>query len=715
MKKRIFALLLSLVIILSLAPAAFAGELPDNYTMSVSIVGEHYNVGDSFTADITATAVQASHFASFGFTLNYDKSVLSLQSVTASLDGSWASSTDSGKAGYAINGTMPIAVGTIPVTIAQATFKVIGGKASETVSITEPEMTYPNAASSPTPQVASDSVALHNIKITFSSGANASFGSGDADVSYYAKYKTAGLWSDEARSTAVTELPIATAAEGYRLANGSTENLWTGHLNNAAVLSYAGWEADATLTIQTVARKTIGFAAGENGSLSSTAPITVDVGTALSTVTLPTPTANAGYEFDGWYVDTNKIDVSTYTISEDVTLTAKFVHASYSITFTLSAAGSFTDVSGVTDNKATHGTPVTFKVSANSSHVISAVQYRVSGGGWQTLTAAGGVYTIPGNVITGNIEVAIVASGLHRVEFAAGSNGSVGGTTVFEIAENNTLTIAQLDSVTVTPGAGYEFLGWYIGETKYTDSQITALAVTADTSYTAKFDHASYTVTAENLSCNGATVTHGTDYRFTPTRTGYVVMEVKARVGSSDVTLTKNDDGSYTLPSSAITDAVTISATQIEGSFEFVAEGAYKALEANTKVLIFKTNDRGKSSCYQLGDGTPVYRSEKYNDGGKSYVAIVTAGKTEAQLAQDLLISSVAATDIFYGNLNGDGSLNPADAALINNTLHGRLTDGSDALSITPLMRLQADFNGDKQVTTADMAGVLNRYVNTTP
>ena len=80
---------------------------------------------------------------------------------------------------------------------------------------------------------------------------------------------------------------------------------------------------------------------------------TVDsfVVTENGTITAPANPTKEGYTFDGWYLDANfstKVDFSTFKVTEDVALYAKWVINTYTVTFN-SNGGS--EVANATVNK----------------------------------------------------------------------------------------------------------------------------------------------------------------------------------------------------------------------------------------------------------------------------------------------------------------------------------------------------------------------------
>ena len=952
----------------SLYATTVVPEAQQKYTMTVDFDKEHYNVGETVTATITAKAEADSKFSSFGFTINPTNLTRTGESTT--LDGGLIS--NDGKYGYSITSTnaQPIAVPTTGVAIATITFTANAAGAAN-LALTDCEMTYPNVQINPyTVTAVSDSATVHDIQITLSSGANASFGGTDADIVAYAKYNEAGLWTTAERTTALTMPATITANTGYRLADKIGENLWsdgtTGYADSAAVLAVT-WTENKTLTVQTVATQTISFtAAGEliGGTLDKYDAITVDKGTTLADAGLPTATPNEGYEFTGWFANGERV-LNSFVVNTNITLTAKFAAKNFTWQTPILNNSTISNLTGVTNGTdITYGTPITFTATPNGSYVIIGVSYSVAGSATGTpITAdASGKYTIPGDKILGNVKleintlqyhtvtfaagdgvtsftsaIAYVKTGVagyyasldalkastestftlptptaaagyrlpnageslwwngntgytaaalttltfnadttltakgiltHTVTFTSGGNGTVDPTTLtidsgktvtklpttngnpgysfkewrsgsasgtvmtgeailaaavtadvtyyaifedatytvtiptsaaytvtgnetakhstdytftvaangsnritavtyqigsanavsvdtnggtipgnditanitisvttvgthavtfetgdtqlgtvtngsFTIDDGSKITDTQLATVTKTPTAGYEFKHWYTDTATKTAVDPTTYTVTADTTFYAKFDHATYTVTAPaGVEPVPTTATHGTDYTFNVSHEGYIVTGVTATIGGTTIDVTPVDDGSYKIAGNLITGNITLDVTEIAGSFEFIEASTYKGLAEGTKILVFKTTDLGDGNTYQLSDGSSFVRSGKYNGAGVSYLKIVPASATEAQLAQGLKSVANAPTTLMYGDINGDKKVTPADAGLIHSMLHnGTYTDVSLTFSPTDIQRLRADITGNKQVTTNDIVNVLRSYV----
>lgn len=158
--------------------------------------------------------------------------------------------------------------------------------------------------------------------------------------------------------------------------------------------------------------------------LNDDSPVNVDsTGTTIATLTFTMDTANAtsgetatvGFS-SGLFVYANDDDeIDAELVSDDVTL--KIVHE-----FSDSAEhATVTPVSGVTDGTpktVIEGEDVTFTVAPAENYIITGVSYSVDGGTAIPLTAGeGGIYTIPGSDITGDITLTVTTTDILDWEF----------------------------------------------------------------------------------------------------------------------------------------------------------------------------------------------------------------------------------------------------------------------------------------------------------
>lgn len=507
----------------------------------------------------------------------------------------------------------------------------------------------------------------------------------------------------------VTKAPAPAALEGYRLADQTGEVLWkdeSGKGYTAETVKTAEFRADTVLTAQSVKTYKVTFVSEDPAMASISGSQTLDAGTTITEI--PTATYTAGYTFKEWRIGgiayASDEALKAVAINSDTTVTLFAKDASYSATLNGGAAAEITDVTGITDGQAVHGTDITFKLTAKDGYKVTAVAYKINGGAAVKITPSSeGVYTIPGAAITGPVTLELTSNETVTVTFMAGKNGSVGGTTAFVLDKGGKLTAAQLNAVTKTGAAGYTFKEWQIGDAAKTEAEILNTAFVENTTVTAVFDHATYSVAAAGTNGVPTTATHGTDLTFTPTVDSKIVVGVTAKIGETVVAVTKNADGSYTISGDAITGDLTITAQTVDGSWDFIGKDSYFALSADKKIAVLATGKLDVGNY--LLNGEEMYWSSKYN----AYVKIVGKDETAQTLTAKLAFNaSVAAQTLSYtGDINGSNTVTPADGGMINDELHSV----TRAYHLTEKERLEMDVNGDKKVTTADIVAILEAYL----
>jgi hypothetical protein len=479
------------------------------------------------------------------------------------------------------------------------------------------------------------------------------------------------------------------------------------------------------------------------GSLTdgAQAEVTVDTG---KTAALPNVTNvdGTGYQFAGWALKDSENMISgasTDAITKDTELVAKFVDGTYAITFTEDGTNvNFTISSGVTtttENQVTsktvkHGTAVTFTVAVADTvkKAITGMTYKVGSGDPVTLTANNdGSYTIPADMITGEITVTPVLTNTYVVTFQVADAdkekggvryGSDAATQTVQKIYNQGETIKSEDLPELVANPGYTAGSW--------DPAIVGTAVNADVTYTAaSFTDASYTATAATESgltiAAASTPTHNTDYVFTVAADAKIVTGVKYTVGTDTtehdaekVTTDGVYTGAYKIPGSAITGNLTITATTLTGTITFIqnvgteSEKSYMALAGGTKIAVIDV-DQLSSGKYTLQGGSDFYWSSKYGTNG-AYVAIVDTAMTETQLAARFLRSDDGSNEAigYAGDVSGTNGTNAFDAGIIGDLLH---QSGNVSYTITDKQRLEADVNGDGTVSVQDIIWIVNQVL----
>lgn len=204
------------------------------------------------------------------------------------------------------------------------------------------------------------------------------------------------------------------------------------------------------------------------------------------------------------------------------------------------------------------------------------------------------------------------------------------------------------------------------------------------------------------------TATKGQDYDFTVEKEeGYDYSEPTIKIGGQDVTdkLVKNDDGSYTIPGSTITGNITIEVTKTAAVTVDVTE--YITLNGKVMYLVTAsgTLPEGQVAKY---DGMSMFFSEKYN--AYAYLVIsadnLEAVKAEAAAKVKVAEGTSAGTVDYSGDVNGTGLTDVNDAQLTYDMYNTKYSS-FDVVSM--LKFLNADVSGDKKVNVTDATAIVNR------
>ena len=203
------------------------------------------------------------------------------------------------------------------------------------------------------------------------------------------------------------------------------------------------------------------------------------------------------------------------------------------------------------------------------------------------------------------------------------------------------------------------------------------------------------------------TATKGQDYTFTVEKEdGYDYSEPTVKVGGVDVTdkVVKKENGIYTIPGSTITGNITIEVTKTAAVAVDVVE--YLTLDGKVMYLVTAsgTLPEGQVAKY---DGMSMFFSEKYN--AYAYLVIsadnLEAVKAEAAAKVKVAEGTSAGTVDYTGDVNGTGLTDVNDAQLTYDMYNTKYSS-FDVVSM--LKFLNADVSGDKKVNTADAAAIVN-------
>ena len=388
------------------------------YDIKFVSADKHYNIGDEIEVAVWAYAKETTTFGAFQINFTFDKALVAFNGQKL-----FYGSTDVTDNRVEMllwgNGAMPIdQTGVLLGTFKFTVLDTLDGNATADFNFIKAKMGYYNEIEYyPTSAGEKLSASLHNLKITFLGG-NTNLGTTYA----YAKYGVAGLYTDTSYSTAFV-VPTATGTVGpnYRLP-AAGEAQWTDGTNSYLATELpTTYTASATYTHITITRYGYTFynAAGE--------VIGETIYLESGTVTAPTAPIVAGFDFAGWFAvadGTESYDgtstlyggATAFPAITDATALNSAYKAYYeNSSFDITLPDTADDITGVTDDKATYGTDVTFTLPGLEPG--SVVTYQVGDGEEKTLTPVGGVYTIPGDEILGDVVVRIYTQIGGEVEF----------------------------------------------------------------------------------------------------------------------------------------------------------------------------------------------------------------------------------------------------------------------------------------------------------
>ena len=674
------------------------------YTFVLKADKKDYNYNAGETVTVTVSAYGPGKINSFGFTPSYDSGKLELKSVTSANDGNFTVNPKTGMSGYTVKGKNGITLGdtsdsaTELVTITFTAKENIND--TTTITLTNLDMAGVGTQGGDKAVVENAlTVNLHDLRVTLEA-ANGTI-NGEKNVTLYAKYNEADLYSDAARKAPATV--DVRANEGHRLNDKQGESLWlcgdTGYASFDAIKGMKFAESK-TFALQTTKVWTISFNTTDvtGGSLSAVAPITVDDGTKLSAAGLPTPTPDTGYTFTGWKVGTNSstVDTNTYVVNGNITLTPVFTAQSYD--FTTTANQSTVTVTGglTTDGKATYGQNITFTVTPNSGYIVESVGYRI---GDQTTALTtfspdqNGVYTIEGSKITGKVTVEVVTKAFYAVTFTVddqqtytlgdGNNTFYAKKGTAGLYTDQTFT-TRANAPVVTATNGYRLADeskneslWYAGGTSYTTASLFGEKATATFNSAVTI----YAKTVKQCTITFATEAHGTLNGNTK-----LTVDAGTKLGAvTKPTVTPNAGYAFDKWSvednTAINEDMTVTATYKDGTYsislpnsEIVSVSDKRGIsDANvvthgTNVSVKLTVNHGylvSSVSYKIGEGTATTVS-KSADG--TYTISIDGAAITGDVA--VTVESQQTVDVAF-DTDGNGSVAFAKKTVVKDSTLG--------------------------------------------
>lgn len=489
------------------------------------------------------------------------------------------------------------------------------------------------------------------------------------------------------------------------------------------------FQSDTTLYTSAIKQYTVTFAVnadeaaqasltGANESGVVTKPY--DEGTQLSTITNDMPTltiSNTAYEVTGWIWS----DSTATTLTGNMTYTAQISKIKYTIDTTNINANVSITGEGVTNDDGVytveHGSVITITVSQKEGTVLQSVtvqngednveltQTGTSWSGNTTVTGAISISVITANTFTMSVVPDGLYGGIYNSEGTKLDNASFTVTegakisTDFTFAGNKVTYNGVTYVAQANKGSGYVFEKW-VWQAESGDDVING------TSLMATFKQGAFDVYVndEILETDAFTYTSEND--------STVIYTLSKVVGNSDGTYTiryvdsvytgagKDDGGTstgnqnpYEIYGYQATGDLYFYVTEVKvSSLIIIPNSQYRAAPAGMDVAVMQVSDvtiePTEGVAYTYTSDTNGEHAFFWSDKYAGYVAFVDAGVADkANIVANISRSDSATNKISY---NGDVTLNNAvtsvDAGLVNDVLHGYVTNG-----LSDLQRFEMD------------------------
>lgn len=317
-----------------------------------------------------------------------------------------------------------------------------------------------------------------------------------------------------------------------------------------------------------------------------------------------------------------------------------------------------------------------------------------------------GSYTIEN--VTGNLEITTTKVGKT---FGVTLNGLTGGETA-QYMTDYVATVSQQAGYTYTITAtigGKSYTGFtYVaanGSVTIPGADITGeVVITAQGNAPAP---GSYAVTFEG---NGAAEAVGNpavapnqSYTFTLNKTEGYTYTVTATMGGTGTTVTDNQDGTYTIAN--VTGALVI--TIIKESEVTVSVSEYLKLDDKVMFLVKATGTLAEGRAYAY-DGNVMFKTTAYSDDGEWVCLVITEGSLTAEAAKAKVtgVSGAQITTLASTlDVNMTQKVDVNDAQLVYDMYNNKYQDFA---TVNMQKFLNADTNADGKVDVNDAAKIVN-------
>lgn len=196
----------------------------------------------------------------------------------------------------------------------------------------------------------------------------------------------------------------------------------------------------------------------------------------------------------------------------------------------------------------------------------------------------------------------------------------------------------------------------------------------------------------------------GKDYTFTVNKKDGYDYAVNATMGGVSVPVIDNGDGTYTIEN--VTGPIVINVAKT--AQENVEVYEYVKLDGKTMYLVTVTGtvEEGKTFAY---DENAMYISTEYNEGKNTYCYLVISNKSltdmQAEAPEKVTQISAASDSVSYGgDVNGTAVVDINDAQLTYDMYNAKYADFT---TVSMVKFLRADVNGSKSLNTEDAAAIV--------
>lgn len=282
----------------------------------------------------------------------------------------------------------------------------------------------------------------------------------------------------------------------------------------------------------------------------------------------------SGYAWLGWYngemVLTKELSYTFTMPSENVTYTAKWIECPVTLEKNISDAGS---ISGI-DDSITVGEPLTITATTNAGYTWL---------GWYDgdveLTKEQS-YTF----VVQSENITYTAKWAYYTLTTEKNYDDAGTVTAYN---NKKVTAGETVTLTATTNDGYNWIGWYDGETKLTEElSYTFVMPSENVTYTAKWVY--YTLTTEKNYVDAGTVTTYNDEKVTVGETVTITATTNDGYNwlgwyNGEVELTKEQSYTFAMPSESVTYTakwsyytVSVNCAENGGTVDFVGSATVR-------------------------------------------------------------------------------------------------------------------------------------------